>query len=93
MKLVNAATIGLTITFTSAMAAAGDAPSLSKCLELAPAGEQFSINLDMNVDTNQDPIAKSGNLGVRNDKGPEVSEEQERKFKPMVGCLAALLDF
>lgn len=92
MKLVNSAIIGLTITFTSAISTAGEALSLSKCLELAPVGEQFSINLNMHVDTNQDPISKSGNLGVRNEKGPEVSEDQKRKFKPMVECLAALLD-
>jgi len=91
MKLVQAVMVGLVITFPSALATGAETASLNECLSLAPTGEQFSISLEMSVDTSKEPILKNGNLGVRNDKGPKVSAEEKQEFQPMIECLVTLL--
>ncbi len=92
MRISTSLMIGFITAVNATLSSAGETTSFEQCLALAPKGEQFSISLTLAVDTSQAPISKHGNLGVSNDAGPEVADEQAQKFRPMIECLSSLVD-
>lgn len=91
MKVLSTAMMTMYLMSAPALLRADADVSVDDCVALAPANEQFQITVDMSVDTDPQPAARSGRLGVSNDSGPELAEEEQQKFQPMVQCLAELL--
>ena len=63
----------------------------SQCLALAPNDQEFSIKLDMRVDTHARPAKKTGTFSVTNGAGPNITQEEKAAFDPMIECIKRFL--
>lgn len=92
MKKTTSLSLFLFLTIMPVLTYAGDLPStLGGCIKLAPDGQKFSVNIALKADSTSKPIKKTGTFSVSNTDSPNMTEDDQEKFMPLIDCITGFL--